>query len=996
MSDFNQFQSKTRFSMSGELPSKMGGEKPPYKDYRQSKGKKLSIQCRVCDKEMLYQNYQAHLKFKHTKEDFRNLSTKSDKSIKNVFQLVKPNLKRPAPDTDNNNKRNCPEILDSNQNTTDSQNSAPDQEPGSSSLPLVENDVDDGDHLLHNPPLLTAPGHSAHQAEEEQKARDLEDQKDSVETLNRLVTKLAPLANIEDSVISKLVENIENLAMLTVSSDHEKTDKKDEKSKSCDFDLDTLFFSCHSVKDITNKFQEYEYDDESGGFVCCVCNTQTVDQNVVIKYNCDAEKDFAGKNQTREFTNLKKSLKRHLHTMAHKTALDIVSNKADIQFKEDSRNKAVALRICRIAYFLLKTGRPDTDFTTLIYLHSANGCDAGDINHSYRFPPEFLKHVCHVIEGHLKTYLSSRLIQTGYKPPVKVVADKATWQHQTRQLIGIVTVVPDSEQPLQAMVLKTPVVKTHSGQGVADNIIGVTDQFISADQYRGGSFDGQYFHLSVPTHLDAHYGVTAKYDVDPMHRAGTVDLHLRKEKSSGWIVSMTTYIGKSFKVVNFGKQFEHFFEVCEELSKLDYDIKFKFPRFYSETKFANYVRLVYTSFREDYAALVRTFREVIERLKQGSSEDRQKAKDISTILGKILNLKFVLEVSGSCDVYNRFGHGINILQTVSIMPHTKYDNFVATAVDGLATMAETVDPEDCPCGKDASSLKCFWPVLHKDLREIADKSTYRGVTMGNLMADELSTRAGARKTKENLMLDQKGVTKKCLEELKLYSKSLGSSLLAKVYQEEDKKLIETVRVVSDLETLALRLKLSGSAHVAAVQTKLFIQKSRELAPKLSDISDEELRYQYRDFLRKLERLIEDQDEDSIFTMDIFKNFLDSELKLYIDNELIVHILCLAATSISVESIVESWVSIYESHSNKHRPISNDRAEMEISVAVNGPLLQHADSLLKEALKNMYKDTKDVRNRGGRFVRRNENIADYTVSKSVDAFMLKPNLKPFMC
>ena len=240
------------------------------------------------------------------------------------------------------------------------------------------------------------------------------------------------------------------------------------------------------------------------------------------------------------------------------------------------------------------------------------------------------------------------------------------------------------------------------------------------------------------------------------------------------------------------------------------------------------------------------------------------------------------------------------------------------------------------------------------------------------------------------------VTKKCLEELKLDSRSLGSSLLAKVYQEEDKKLIETVRVVSDLETLALRLKLSGSAHVAAVQTKLFIQKSRELAPELSDISDEELRYQYREFLRKLEHLIEDQDEDSIFTMDIFKNFLDSELKLYIDIELIVHILCLAATSISVESIVESWVSIYESHSNKHRSISNDRAEMEILVAVNGPLLQHADSLLKEALKNMYKDTKDVRNRGGRFVRRNENIADYTVSKSVDAFMLKPNLKPFMC
>ena len=100
---------------------------------------------------------------------------------------------------------------------------------------------------------------------------------------------------------------------------------------------------------------------------------------------------------------------------------------------------------------------------------------------------------------------------------------------------------------------------------------------------------------------------------------------------------------------------------------------------------------------------------------------------------------------------------------------------------------------------------------------------------------------------------------------------------------------------------------------------------------------------------------------------------------------------------SIESIVESWVSIYEYHSNKHRPITNDRAEIEISLAVNGPLLQHADSVLKEALGEMYKDSKDVRNRGvGRFVRRNNNIADYSVSKSVDVLKMKPISKPFMC
>ena len=76
--------------------------------------------------------------------------------------------------------------------------------------------------------------------------------------------------------------------------------------------------------------------------------------------------------------------------------------RANIEYKEDSRNKPVAMKIGRIAYYLLKSGRPDTDFTTLIYLHSTNGADVGDINHSYRFPPQFLKHVSKVVEDHVK------------------------------------------------------------------------------------------------------------------------------------------------------------------------------------------------------------------------------------------------------------------------------------------------------------------------------------------------------------------------------------------------------------------------------------------------------------------------------------------------------------------------------------------------------------------------------------------------------------------
>ena len=54
-------------------------------------------------------------------------------------------------------------------------------------------------------------------------------------------------------------------------------------------------------------------------------------------------------------------------------------------------------------------------------------------------------------------------------------------------------------------------------------------------------------------------------------------------------------------------------------------------------------------------------------------------------------------------------------------------------------------------------------------------------------------------------------------------------------------------------------------------------------------------------------------------------------------------------------------------------------------------------MLKEALQEMYKNSKEVSNRGvGRFERRSNNIEDYSVSKSVDALKANPISKPFMC
>ena len=111
--------------------------------------------------------------------------------------------------------------------------------------------------------------------------------------------------------------------------------------------------------------------------------------------------------------------------------------------------------------------------------------------------------------------------------------------------------------------------------------------------------------------------------------------------------------------------------------------------------------------------------------------------------------------------------------------------------------------------------------------------------------------------------------------------------------------------------------------------------------------------------------------------------------------MIVHLMASAATAMSVESLVESWISVYEAHNNKHRPISNDRAEKEISVAVNGPEVQNADSLILKAMQMMFSKYKSTLDREGHFIRRSGKVKDLFVSESVDRYAAKPMKIPFM-
>ena len=90
---------------------------------------------------------------------------------------------------------------------------------------------------------------------------------------------------------------------------------------------------------------------------------------------------------------------------------------------------------------------------------------------------------------------------------------------------------------------------------------------------------------------------------------------------------------------------------------------------------------------------------------------------------------------------------------------------------------------------------------------------------------------------------------------------------------------ESLRVLLDMETLAMKIKSSGSAHVASIQCKNFIEKARQIVPNLTEITDQEIRLQYRDFLRVIENQLEMIVEKKLDSMDIFKLLLCPDLKL---------------------------------------------------------------------------------------------------------------------
>ena len=263
----------------------------------------------------------------------------------------------------------------------------------------------------------------------------------------------------------------------------------------------------------------------------------------------------------------------------------------------------------------------------------------------------------------LKSFFSSRLEHTGCKPPVSLQADNGTNVHWTRQFTSVVTFILESPKFLTYIYPSELVLKSHDGPGVTRSIIDELNSLdIQGGQVEGGSFDGQYFHLS-----DLFVQFICMWD--PVHKEGVVDNHIPENSSFSWLVEIQTICSEISFTFNWGKNYKNVLQICEDL-----DIQMKKLAKFQMIRFANSVRFVFTNLRIDYSAVRLALVNVIASKENSSAvKDRSKAEEAKCLLRKINSWVFWLSLSGCAETYNVYDLFSNICQEVNLLPHARLD-----------------------------------------------------------------------------------------------------------------------------------------------------------------------------------------------------------------------------------------------------------------------------------------------------------------------------------
>ena len=314
-----------------------------------------------------------------------------------------------------------------------------------------------------------------------------------------------------------------------------------------------------------------------------------------------------------------------------------------------------------------------------------------------------------------------------------------------------------------------------------------------------------------------------------------------------------------------------------------------------------------------------------------------------------------------------------MFQKVSTLPHTRYDQFKELLED-YKEMICHVDIKLCPCStfrnieagdfsisddhKEDAALVCSWPTFHSDIATLKETGKIVHVIQGQLVSDPLKdTRIGRRKREATKLLEEDDIVKIVEKRASDIVEHLSSRLEAKVYREKDFKVIKNTRVLLGARNLMLSVVSKGAPTISNLTWGKFFGSSVEVDPQLLErTSEEEYRLQYREYVKRLESIARDPASRELSDMELLELFLDPENKdLHKDIEVVMSVMVRGALLISVESVVESWISKMEHHASQRRTLGEMLLHEEMVISINGPSPAHCDSIAQVTIFRLQHD-----------------------------------------
>ena len=364
-------------------------------------------------------------------------------------------------------------------------------------------------------------------------------------------------------------------------------------------ELSARINACRSVVDILDKFPNFEFTGNR--LICTPCSivetkgdesqgnfevTALQFEQIPPKPNDLTEEQLDDlRKRNKKFANLKGHVKRHFFD--NRCCLNKNDLNAEKIEKRKSNEKAAGMNLGRIIYNIVTTARSYNDYEKDVVLAKLNGIKVGDINHSRKFVPDFLKSLSQACKDLIVNYLKSDLEKTGHRPPISLVADLATFQRVTRQMVSVITVCPDSDHVIQSIPISSSSVPSsgRGGRPQAEQLeIALAGFSIKTEQLVSTAFDGAYFHEKVPEHLEEILEIEKGkvfHCWDPMHKGGLSEVHVTKDHE--FVGEVVNKVATIFRYFRWGTKFALLKETSVELSMYLYMLD-KF----SETRMANH------------------------------------------------------------------------------------------------------------------------------------------------------------------------------------------------------------------------------------------------------------------------------------------------------------------------------------------------------------------------------------------------------------------------